>query len=91
MIHADGVLRDSLKTRLERYIIADDVQVDDITDSFTIFHVVGADPNSIAARRSVVASRFGRPGFDLWIESDKAGQVKAELSNALPLCDEAWR
>src|SRR5437870_2736381 len=72
LIDADAVLRDTLAARLERYIIADDVRVEDITDSFAILHVVGADPISIAVRKQVSANRFGLPGFDLWIESDKA-------------------
>jgi folate-binding protein YgfZ len=88
LIDADAALRDSLAARLERYIIADDVEVEDITDSFAILHVVGTDPISIAVGKRVSVNRFGLPGFDLWIESNKAGEVRAELSKAVPLCDE---
>src|SRR5437762_3058582 len=79
VIDADATLRDNLVVRLQRYIIADDVQVEDITDSFLLFHVVGADMNSIAAAKHISANRFGLPGFDLWIETEQSGGVKSEL------------
>jgi len=88
VLDSDAELRDSLVARLERYIVADDVQLEDVTDMFSVFHVLGADPNPIAAGRHVSATRFGLPGFDLWIQSEHAAEVTGELSEILPVCDQ---
>lgn len=87
VIDADAALRDNLAARLERYIIADDVQVEDITDTFAIFHVVGANPK-ISAGKHVSANRFGLLGFDLWININQSRDRKEELATTVPLCDE---
>lgn len=42
-VDADISLRDSLSARLERYLIADDAVWEDLTDSWTLTHVFGAD------------------------------------------------
>ena len=39
LLDADPELREELPARIERYIIADDVQIEDVTDRFAIFHV----------------------------------------------------
>ena len=39
LVDAPAVLRETLKVRLERYVIADDVQIEDVTDQFSLFHV----------------------------------------------------
>src|SRR3954465_15208661 len=39
-LDADPELREELPARLERYIIADDVQLEDVTERFSIFHVI---------------------------------------------------
>src|SRR2546429_1542938 len=39
VIDAEPELRQALRTRLERYVIADDVQIEDVTDEFALFHV----------------------------------------------------
>src|SRR5437764_14886305 len=40
LMDADAALRDELPARLERYIIADDVRIEDLTEKFSIFHVI---------------------------------------------------
>ena len=40
LVDADPNLREKLRARLERYIIADDVQIEDVTDQFSLVHVV---------------------------------------------------
>src|SRR4051794_23697360 len=37
-LDSDQELVDALPARLERYIIADDVQIEDVSDRFSIFH-----------------------------------------------------
>src|SRR6188768_1468566 len=41
LMDADPGMGDQLMARLERYIIADDVQVEDVTNDFALFHVIG--------------------------------------------------
>src|SRR5437763_393872 len=42
LVDADPELRESLQPRLERYIIADDVQIEDVSDRLSIFHVLNS-------------------------------------------------
>ncbi|MDQ3199761.1 MAG: hypothetical protein M3Q46_11370 [Verrucomicrobiota bacterium] len=63
-LDADAELRESLAPRLERYLIADDVTVEDVTEEFSLFHVIGASaPTEPGGWRR--ARRFGAAGWDL--------------------------
>ena len=65
LLDADEELREGLPARLERYVIADDVQVEDVTEEFAIFHVTGENPPSVCEELKIIrADRFGR---DLWL------------------------
>ena len=44
LIDAEPELRETLRARLERYVIADDVQIEDVTDEFSLFHVLAEEP-----------------------------------------------
>ena len=44
LIDAEPDLRETLRARLERYVIADDVQIEDVTDEFSLFHVFTEEP-----------------------------------------------
>jgi folate-binding protein YgfZ len=67
LVDADPAVADTLPARLERYIIADDVTMEDATGSIAIVHFVGGKledvPDEIRAAILPV-SRFGVPGFD---------------------------
>ena len=70
LMDADPPLRDELPARLERYIIADDVQIEDLTEKFSIFHVVDkSQPMTIGFTRTLAADRFGFAGWDIWFAS----------------------
>ena len=63
---------EKLQARLERYIIADDVAVEDVTFRFSIFHALGtAAPTVSKSCRVVEANRFAATGWDIWVEMDK--------------------
>ena len=50
-IDADEKLREQLRFRLERYIIADDVVIEDVTDQFALFHVLAeSEPKTAGAK-----------------------------------------
>jgi tRNA-modifying protein YgfZ len=89
LLDADPVLQTSLQARLERYIIADDVQIEDVTDQFSIFHLVNVPaPNSSVATRIVAANRFGRAGYDVWCQATQHDELAAELAKEFKFCDE---
>lgn len=64
LLDAPAELRESLAARLERYIIADDVTLEDVTDEFPLFHLAGVSAANEPG--AVAANRFGQPGVDLW-------------------------
>ena len=85
----DSQLRETLPTRLDRYIIADDVQLEDVAQTFSTFHCLGESPvNTLADCRSVSAARFGEPGVDLWIETTKSGDLRQRLAAEMSFCNE---
>ena len=89
LLDADPALQPSLQSRLERYIIADDVEIEDVTARLSIFHVIGASPpNSSVETRVVSINRFGPAGHDIWSESAQRDQLADELSNEFAYCDE---
>ena len=89
VLDADPEVRDELPARIERYIIADDVQVEDVTDRFAIFHITG-EVTLVPFRpsRTVQSDRFGCSGWDIWLESAELERVRQELSATLVFCDE---
>lgn len=87
-IDADAEQRESLVQRLERYIIADDVTIEDVTEEFSLFHVTGesapALPNDAHWRR---AKRFGMAGWDLVVVATVHDLLLQSLSANEPLLD----
>ena len=89
ILDADPALQSTLQARLERYIIADDVQIEDVTAQLSLFHVIGGPlPNSSIPARIVSADRLGRPGHDIWSEATQHDQLATELSKEFAHCDE---
>jgi folate-binding protein YgfZ len=87
MIDADAELRENLIQRLDRYIIADDVQVEDITDQFALFHFL-AGPASDSLGRIVAADRFGQAGFDVWMDATRHNELLELPQPTTPFCDD---
>jgi len=71
-IETDAPLRESLRTRLEKFIVADDVTVEDVSDSFHLAHfpaLSSPPPDAPKDCLSFSSARFREPGLDLWIPS----------------------
>jgi tRNA-modifying protein YgfZ len=94
-LDADSILRESLQARLERYIIADDVTLEDVTDEFGLFHVVdlesgGRGPQQLSAVGAleesgvflVESNRFGIQGIDLWFPLGRAAALREMLKQS---------
>ncbi len=73
-VDADTALSESLPPRLERYIIADDVELTAAPGTECLLHFIGPDPREKvhALRDAAVrsAQRFGRLGWDLCATRD---------------------
>lgn len=73
LLDAEPDLREPLGLRLERYIVADDVELTDVTDEWQLWHVWGESTHAPAAAAAPLRSiRFGVPGFDLWLPASAA-------------------
>jgi folate-binding protein YgfZ len=90
LLDADGELRDELPARLERYIIADDVQVEDVTDRFSLLHFIGDSQPAVATPARMVASnRFRLGGWDIWCDRVPDAELREQFSERFTFCDEA--
>lgn len=88
LIDAEAEVREQLAARLERYVIADDVQIEDVSEAFALFHITGPSAPSLAAAKvSARAERFGASGIDIWLNRDEHEAALRELSTSLPTCD----
>ncbi|WP_256199491.1 YgfZ/GcvT domain-containing protein [Verrucomicrobium spinosum] len=72
VVDAEPGLREPLSLRLERYIIADDVELLDVTEEWQLWHAFGEEATQYhemalpeSAHRAA-AWRFGLEGVDLW-------------------------
>ncbi len=89
LLDADAEVREELPARLERYIIADDVQIEDVTDRFGILHVTSElAPIALEPSRIVRVDRFGCSGWDIWVERAELERVRVELAANHIFCDE---
>jgi folate-binding protein YgfZ len=61
LLDAEPGLRESLGLRLERYIVADDAELTDVSDEWQLWHVWGAN-----IPQGIPSTRFGREGVDVW-------------------------
>jgi len=87
---ADPDLRQALIARLERYVIADDVQIEDVTDRLSIFHVLSPTAPALGdGWRLISARRFTESGWDVWIEAGLHDVVARQLSSAFRFFDAA--
>ena len=96
LVDTDPALKETLAARLERYLIADDVAIEDVTEDFALFHVTRETapvlPNDARWRRG---KRFGTVGWDLFlpaIEHERTRQLLA-AEEAICAAEEAerWR
>src|SRR5213595_2859787 len=69
-IDTDEELREQLRFRLERYVIADDVVIDDVTDQFALLHFFSAhSPEGMGAEFGLKSQRLTNDGWDFWFRT----------------------
>jgi folate-binding protein YgfZ len=88
---AEPSLQESLAVRLERYVISDDVTIEDVTGEYELIHLMGVPPSffsgngpSMEKRRS---RRYGRNGWDIFVKREDFGAVWSWLAEHLPVID----
>jgi folate-binding protein YgfZ len=89
LMDAEPTLREKLGARLERYVIADDVQIEDVTDQFSLFHVLARKSPTPEYGRIVSARRFAEPGWDIWSETTRRDVLWQQVSSAFAFLDSA--
>src|SRR5881397_2071505 len=87
LVDAEQELCETLRARLERYVIADDVQIEDVTDQFSLFHVLAEESPAPEFGRIVSARRFADLGWDIWSEPTRPDAER--LSTAFSFLDSA--
>jgi len=101
LLDAEPGLRETLGMRLERYIVADDVELTDVTEDWQLWHL-WSDAGTLARNESSLrghepphhtlhSTRFGTPGLDIWLPSP----LPPPTFDSLPLLADAdletWR
>lgn len=79
-VSASGIDAEALEARLTRYLIADDVEVADLSGKWSLIHFTadpGAEPAGVIARQS---ARFGVAGTDWWIPSGQSVAFPASFA-----------
>lgn len=71
-------IEEALEARLTRYLIADDVEVADLTGKFELLHFIGPvpDPDGVSSRES---NRYGVGGTDWWIPCGTKADIPAHV------------
>jgi len=85
-VDAAPELQESLSARLERYIISDDVVMEDVTGHEGLLHCVGVDPAEHPLLQSfskVQAARLGEDGWDVRVPLSDLDSLKTGLGGLL--------
>ncbi len=88
ILDVDSDLRETIPARFDRYIIADDVQVEDVSDEFDLFHLLDPERPSLPNEfRVVEARRFLGAGWDIWVKRIDGNQARESFSERWATCD----
>ena len=92
-ISADAELREQLPARLERYVIADDVKIDDVTDDFALFHFLSAPlPEVVGAEFGLKSHRLTNDGWDFWFRTTEREKLLSALAAVYePIGLDEWK
>jgi folate-binding protein YgfZ len=76
-------LRESLGLRLGKYLIADDAEMEDVTDEWTLVHILGGgelnvERSTLSVQRSDFA-RYGLVGTDFWVTAGQPHSLGEEV------------
>ena len=89
LVDAQPDVHETLRARLGRYVIADDVQIEDVTDQYSLFHVLSKESPTPENGRIVSVRRFAQQGWDIWSDAARQDVVRQQLSSAFGFLDSA--
>ncbi len=69
-VEAPPECRDELLARIDRYLIADDVEITDESDRWRLTHILATEPPPGPLVREAI--RLGPRGFDFWVRTGEA-------------------
>ncbi len=92
LVDSAAELRETLKARLERYIIADDVLLEDVTEELALLHLLRLAPRDVpglsdSAVAVSAARRFGEDGHDLVIARSALNAWSLERTEGVKVID----
>lgn len=87
LVDAAPSLREKLRARLGRYVIADDVEIEDVTDRFSLFHVLSSELQKVEGGRIVSLRRFTESGWDIWSDAAHRDPLSQQLSSHFEFLD----
>ena len=80
LVDAEPDLREALAARLERYIIADDVTLEDVTDAFSLLHLIDFAADAGTGHLPTVRPALAALGPGLWtVESLRYGRLGLDV------------
>lgn len=90
VVDADAAVAETLFPRLGKYIVADDVELEDVSPSIAIIHCVGVTAEQMSDIPFAPANRFGIPGIDL-VPQQREGltPIWEKLTARFPVISEA--
>ena len=88
LVDAHPAVAETLLARLERYIVADDVSVEDQTRTHTLFHCLDKPslPSSIVHSAPIQSLRLGVAGWDLRVHASDRAAVSQMIESSDDLC-----
>lgn len=89
LVDAEMEVREPIRARLERYIIADDVQIEDVTEEFSLFHVLTPELPVAGHGRLVSVRRFAGQGLDVWGDAARHDALQHQLASVFVFMDSA--
>jgi tRNA-modifying protein YgfZ len=96
VIDSEAILRDTLPARLERYIVADDVELHDETDDWRLLHFLPGRDQPVDSVPGIAfgelprqrSRRFGRDGVDIFLRAEEAEKLFLPLAADRVVIDE---
>ena len=91
-LSADADLRERLPQRLERYIISDDVSIEDVTHEFALFHFLNEPPpTEFQPHLCLRSQRLEMVGWDIWVPGHEKQERLSTLAGHFdPISDTEW-
>jgi tRNA-modifying protein YgfZ len=90
LLDYESALRESLAARLEKYLVADEVEIEDVTEQYALFHVCDLVlPDAVVPEGTIAANnRFAMEGTDILVPATLS-QIVPKLVNETPVTESA--